>query len=300
MVGDRRAWARSAGPDGRRAPRRARAATASASAWARRDSRLTSGVFWTVGGLPSDQADRRAGEVGHQLVPDVVADVGASRARRCRRAFSVGAQRLDARRRRDRRSRRPRACCGRALRCRTTPGSIDVVGRADDARPPRGRSRPPWRARRPDRGGDRSGAGGRDLASPWPYHQGMPFCTNDDGRVGAEQRPDRCRPAHAGPTPSWSPAPRPAARDRPAGRWPGPGATIFLSPASKVRPRARIASRCAPRATTETSLPAAGESRREIAADGARAEYANPHAPLSDPAVGLSLRKRRKQPWQPR
>ena len=34
-------------------------------------------------------------------------------------------------------------------------------------------------------------------------------------------------------------------------------ATIFLSPVSSVRPLARIASRWGPRATTETSLPAA-------------------------------------------
>ena len=33
------------------------------------------------------------------------------------------------------------------------------------------------------------------------------------------------------------------------------------------------------------------ESRREIPADGARAEYANPHALLSDPAVGSSSKR---------
>jgi hypothetical protein len=34
-----------------------------------------------------------------------------------------------------------------------------------------------------------------------------------------------------------------------------------------------------------------GEPRGEVSADGARAEYTNPHAPLSDPAVGWSAER---------
>ena len=133
--------------------------------------------------------------------------------------------------------------------------------------------------------------------SPWPYHQGMPFCTNATGVSAPSSGPmlsaSACwpdafmvdqhgilRPEIGRPVARPAPAPRSSCRRRAAsGRC------------------ARIASRWAPRATTGNLVAGRRESRREIPADGARAEYTNPHAPLSDPAVGWPARKRRKQPW---
>jgi hypothetical protein len=56
-------------------------------------------------------------------------------------------------------------------------------------------------------------------------------------------------------------------------------ATIFLSPAIKVRPLARIASRWAPRATTETSLPASAK----------RAAKFPPIAPAPNTQIRMTL-----------
>ena len=101
---------------------------------------------------------------------------------------------------------------------------------------------------------DRSGATGRDLESPWPYHQGMPFCANTTGVSGPSSGPTLSasagRPVALSVEITASCGPRSAGRSE---AW--TLATILLSPAIRVRPLARIASRWAPRATTETSLP---------------------------------------------
>ena len=105
----------------------------------------------------------------------------------------------------------------------------------------------------------------------------MPFCTNTTGVSGPSSGPTLS--ASASGRAFIVTAPHPAARDRPAGRSRAPWRTIFLSPASRVRPRARIASRCAPRATTDTSLPASAR----------RAAKLPPIAPAPNTQIRMNL-----------
>ena len=144
----------------------------------------------------------------------------------------------------------------------TTPGSITWLGELTTA--PTTRCRPTALASAPPGSRRlRSGAGGRDLASPWPYHQGMPFCTKATAVSGPSKGPmlpaSACWPDAFSVTSTASCGPRSAGRSDAFTL-----ATIFLSPASRVSPRARIASRCAPRATIETSLPASASRAAKL------------------------------------
>ncbi len=138
---------------------------------------------------------------------------------------------------------------------RTTPGSITWLDEV--MTPPRVRSKPTVLSSAPPGSSrDRSGAFGRSLPSPWPYHQGMPFCAKTTGVSGPSSgvtvsaTADRLEALRVEITTSCGP--RSAGLSLAATL-----ATIFLSPVRSVRPLARIASRWGPRATTETSLPAA-------------------------------------------
>ena len=171
----------------------------------------------------------------------------------------------------------------------TTPGSTTWLGELTTA--PTARSRPTALASAPPGSSrDRSGAGGRDLARPWPYHQGMPFCTKATGVSGPSNGPMTvgqhmlARRLHGHQHGVLRPE-----IGRPVG---GLHRRHDLLVAGEQREAAR-ADRFEMCAARHDGNLVAGrrQSRREIAADGARAEYANPHAPLSDPAVGWSAER---------
>jgi hypothetical protein len=93
---------------------------------------------------------------------------------------------------------------------------------------------------------DRSGAFGRPLPSRVTVPPGDAVLREHDGvsRARSAASPMSAR-SPTGSTPLASRSPRPAVRDRPAGRSPRPLRRWSRRPSSSVRPRARIASRWA-------------------------------------------------------
>ena len=214
----------------------------------------------------SQRADRFAerhaqagAEVEQQLVPHRLPDVGAVR-RMHARGVEQRAQRGDARRCRGRRARRPPACCARRCGSRPRP-----------AHRGRWRSTPPRRSRAqarslrasapPGSSRDRSGGRGRaprlalDALRIPPrnsvlheHERGVPI-DSMQGTAASQRRRAR--------SPWWSRKRRPARRGRRRGRSRAPALRWCAPPSRSATPWLRIASRLAPRATTETSCPAA-------------------------------------------